>query len=761
MMRIRTFALKLTTNILIVNIISSLALYSLAAYFLQSELQTRFIRDARSNSAMIISMVGRENSIDEPQIIESLLEEALRNKHVSYAVLSHKTNDIVPPLLLGKQHVQSKQDLEFGEGGDNIFHFNLPVALGDSREIGKLHLDYDETPTKNDIRLVYMLTTGLALLYLLITSILSNMMIKTSIRPIQRLSDIANSIADGKQEESFLDDSNIEEFRTVGVDLEAMRLSLNTQRDKIRENEKHVRSIINNMAEGVVTFEQNGNISSANDKARFMFGIDLDLELEGASISINNFLYGVNEQGGKVSGFVLENLDNLITKVNHELIAVNVARAEFAVGVALMRVDLGYGNIYIANVRDITANKETEKKILDAQQQAERANMAKSEFLSRMSHELRTPMNAIIGFSELLHTDDEHPLNDQQARDVNRILVSAKHLLELINEVLDISQVESGKLELLNENVCVTSIINESVEMIQPLLERSKLSVRMAETDVDYLVFADKIRLKQILINVMSNAAKYNRRNGSITILIKLCPANQLEISISDTGIGISKDNMGRMFEPFTRFSEEQTTVEGTGIGLSITKRLLQAMGGSINVRSKVGVGTTVSIQIGLSDVSASISSKKISQIKPTNVKTLAQSQHLFLYIEDNPVNLEIVNRILVRIGNYRLLSSPSSELGVALAGSNSPNIIMINLDIPGLNAIVAYRIMRKHPQTMNTPIVAICSDNSAKQALMAKNQGFDAYVTSPINTILLEQIIHDLRSGHGNDESRFRAINS
>lgn len=391
---------------------------------------------------------------------------------------------------------------------------------------------------------------------------------------------------------------------------------------------------------------------------------------------------------------------------------------------------------------DITERKFTEQSLIQAREEAENANRAKSQFLSSMSHELRTPMNAIMGFGQLLEMDIEYPLNESQKENVTEILKASDHLLELINEVLDLAKIEAGRIDLSIEDVQVGSVVTESLQLILPLAERRGISVKLLRGNTKIsisdlskdqnIVRADHTRMKQVIINLLSNAVKYNSENGIITIKCdKPNNNNDLRVSITDTGKGLTKEQSKQLFIAFNRLGAENTDIEGTGVGLVITKNIVELMGGSIGVESEIGVGSTFWFELpgGLERFSNIDSNTSL-----TEVKVDLEEARTVLYIEDNPANLRLVTQLLSRLPNIHMWSAHEPKLGLELAAEHCPDLILLDINLPGMDGYEVLKILRRNEGTRDIPVIAISANAMPKDIEKGIEVGFVDYITKPIN---------------------------
>ena len=402
------------------------------------------------------------------------------------------------------------------------------------------------------------------------------------------------------------------------------------------------------------------------------------------------------------------------------------------VSITALRDDHGAIIGYLLIGTDNSVRKQIELDLQNAKGAAEKASMAKSTFLSQMSHELRTPLNAVLGFAQVIESGSPLP-TPAQKRSLDQILKAGWYLLELINEILDLAQIESGKMTLSREPVSLNQVVLECRAMIEPQAKRRGLRMTFPQFDSAHFVLADRTRVKQILINLLFNAIKYNKPGGTVVVDCMPSPPNSVRISVRDTGDGLPPEKLAQLFQPFNRLGKEAGIEDGTGIGLVVTKRLVELMGGVIGVDSTVGVGTVFWVDLilcappRLADGGAESS----RFYRPSTIAGAAQ--RTLLYVEDNPANLQLVEELITRRPDLRLLSATDGDLGIALAREFLPEVILMDINLPGINGIEVMKILRADPATAHIPIMAISANVIPTDIQKGLDAGFFRYLTKPI----------------------------
>jgi PAS domain S-box-containing protein len=363
---------------------------------------------------------------------------------------------------------------------------------------------------------------------------------------------------------------------------------------------------------------------------------------------------------------------------------------------------------------------------------AEKANLAKSDFLSSMSHELRTPLSAILGFAQLMESGSPLPTPFQK-RSIDQILKAGWYLLELINEILDLALIESGKLSLSLEPISLGEVMLECQAMIEPQAQKRGIGVAFPQFEIPYFVKADRTRVKQVFINLLSNAIKYNKVGGAVVVDCTASTAERIRISVKDTGEGLTPDELAQLFQPFNRLGKEAGTEEGTGIGLMVSKRLVELMKGGIGVESTVGAGSVFWIELNSTAGSQTAAGPAESTaVARTLVHADARSRTL-LYVEDNPANLLLIENLIMRRPDIRLLSASDGKRGVEIARASRPDVILMDINLPGISGIQALRILAEDPATAHIPVIALSANAIPRDIEKGLEAGFFRYLTKPI----------------------------
>jgi two-component system, sensor histidine kinase and response regulator len=381
---------------------------------------------------------------------------------------------------------------------------------------------------------------------------------------------------------------------------------------------------------------------------------------------------------------------------------------------------------------DISRQKQLEIDLQQAKYYAEKANQAKSAFLSSMSHELRTPLNAILGFSQLLKVDPEFHLADSQTENVDHIISGGNHLLNLINEVLLLSAIEAGKITLNIEKLSLNELIQEVILLTQPIADANGISVNFTASS-EIVAQADKTKLKQVLINLVSNAIKYNHAGGSVNIDSTESSDTHIKVTISDTGIGIAKREHPKVFSAFNRLGQETSSIEGTGIGLVVTKGLVELMDGSIDFNSEEGKGSSFWIEIPLVQTLNDYQKNDVVPFDYSSTIIESPSMRNVLYVEDNIVNSQLMQKYFDMLPNLDLHTADTAEAGLEMMGKQSFDLVLMDINLPGLDGITLTKHLKSLKDSAHIPVIAITA-NAMPQDLEATDEIFDAYLTKPID---------------------------
>ncbi len=408
------------------------------------------------------------------------------------------------------------------------------------------------------------------------------------------------------------------------------------------------------------------------------------------------------------------------------------SRFPAVVSITALRDD--YGDIigYLLIGTDNSVRKRVESELNEAMAAAERANRAKTDFLSGMSHELRTPLNAILGFAQLMESGAPSPTPSQK-RHIDQILKAGWYLLELINEILDLALIESGKLTLSREPVSLVEVMLECRAMIEPQAHKRGIGMTFPRFEFPYFVKADRTRVKQVLINLLFNAIKYNKPGGAVVVECTLSPPASIRISVKDTGAGLAPEQLAQLFQPFNRLGKEASAEEGTGIGLVMTKRLVELMGGTIGADSAVGLGSVFWIELSLT-TAPQLAIREAERAALAGPQAANDTpRRTLLYVEDNPANLELVEQLIARRPDLRMLSAADGNLGIEFARAYQPDVVLMDINLPGISGIEALKILRADPATAHIPIIALSANAVPRDIAKGLEAGFFNYLTKPI----------------------------
>ena len=423
------------------------------------------------------------------------------------------------------------------------------------------------------------------------------------------------------------------------------------------------------------------------------------------------------------------------------------------VSITALRDDFGDIIGYLLIGTDNSVRKQAELDLHKAMSIAEKANLAKSDFLSSMSHELRTPLSAILGFAQLIESGSPQPTPSQK-RSLDQVLKAGWYLLDLINEILDLSLIESGRLSLSPEPVSLADVMHECQTMVEPQARQRGIHVSFPQMAVPHIVKADRTRVKQVLINLLSNAIKYNRPGGTVVVTCAAIASGRIRICVEDTGEGLSPADIAQLFQPFNRLGRAATTEEGTGIGLVVSKRLVELMGGVIGVESKVGKGSVFWIELTLTAEERSAASAAGLVAVAQAPEQVGEPLRTLLYVEDNAANLMLVEEIVARRPDVRLLTARDGRRGIEIAEAARPDVILMDISLPGISGVDALQVLAENRATAHIPVIAISANALPRDIENGLAAGFFRYLTKPIrvNELLetLDVALQFARTGAG-----------
>ncbi len=525
-------------------------------------------------------------------------------------------------------------------------------------------------------------------------------------------------------------------YLLIGTD-NTVRKQAEAKQDKLdqllRDQQFYTRSLIESNIDALMTTDPSGIITDVNNQMETLTGHSRE-ELIGAAFK-NYF----TDPARAESGIRHVLTEGKVTDYELTARAKDGKETDVSYNATTFHNRDGVLQGVFAAARDVTERKRWDKVLQEntvelekAKAVAEKANLAKSDFLSSMSHELRSPLNAILGFTQLIESDTPPPTASQKAS-IDQILHAGWFLLELINDILDLAVVESGRLSLSLEAVSLPEVLIECQAMIEPQAQKRGISMSFPKFEAPCFIKADRTRLKQVLINLLSNAIKYNRSGGTVVVDCDRNIAGRLRIGVRDTGAGLSPELLAQLFQAFNRLGKEATGEEGTGIGLVVSKRLVELMEGSIGAQSTVGTGSVFWIELGAAVDPHIDFIKSVGTTKAASPSSEGTRTRLLLYIEDNPANLKLIEQLIARRPDLRLLTAQNGTDGINLAHGYLPDVILMDINLPGISGIEAMKLIRKDPATAHIPIVALSANAIPRDIEKGIEAGFFRYLTKPI----------------------------
>ena len=513
---------------------------------------------------------------------------------------------------------------------------------------------------------------------------------------------------------------------------------------EIRRIQEHLLSAVESIQGAFAIFDVNDRLVLCNSMYRKMFGHKLAGDIVGLSLEdlidagLGGDFFGLDD------ATLLAVRDRLIENRNEPASTIDVRSSNGSRYRIFERKTAEHG--MVMTIWDVTEDVVHEEELRRAHTTAEAASSAKSEFLASMSHELRTPLNAILGFAQLLQRDKKTPLSQRQQERIEHVLKGGEHLMRLIDDVLDLSRIEAGGVSVSPEPINMVEVLAEVKTTLDPMASRAGVELVVAPIPATAQQgVADLTRFKQILMNLGSNAIKYGRRGGTTTFRID-AHGEAIRVTVIDDGIGIPEDKQHKIFQPFQRAGQETGPIEGTGIGLAITRRLADLMHGKVGFRSSEGQGSEFWIEIPLYQPEGTSDLNLADSITPENsLRTARGRTHLVVYIEDNPSNLAFMEDLISDFASLELVTAPTAEIGIEIVRARRPDVVIMDINLPGMSGFEAARRLGQWPETHDIPIIALSAAAMVRDKAQISEAGFFRYLTKPVKVDELAQVLEEL----------------
>lgn len=671
---------------------------------------------------------------------------------------AHTFSTVVPEELLhaplGFRHGATENSVVETHGG-TVQDVSLPII---DESIGHLHMGLDRTGLVNAVRQMRLQIISIAAVIMAIGLFAGYMLSRRIVAPLSRLTAAVEGVGQGVATEH-----DVRGLRGGGQEADTLRDSIAAmieEREAASLDMRRFKKIMDRATDCIFMFDaETLKFTYTNAGAREQVGYSDEEMRIMTPVDIKPF---VDHQQFRdlIAPLIAGPANATVFETVHE----HRDGTRIPVEISLQYLRDEDRARFVAFVRDVSARKRAEDEIralnesleqrvvertneLEVEKKrAEAANVAKSQFLSNMSHELRTPMNAILGFAQLLEMAPENNLTGQQHDSVKHILSSGRHLLELINEILDLSRIEAGEVRMSIEPVSTELVLGAALDVVQPIVHKYDVNpVRCAFSGELPEVLADMTRLQQVMINLLTNAIKYNRPRGFVTVLADKTDTDCLRLSVRDTGIGIPDKFRSEMFRPFNRMNAEESAIEGTGVGLALTKRLVELMNGRIVFDSEEGVGSTFCVEFPMTVKGRSTTINVVELEKPEAAVCAPRPQRdrpLVLYVEDNPSNCKLMEQIFTTMPEVELLIATTSSAGLESAAVSQPDAIILDINLPGMDGYEVLRRLRTREEIAKTPIIALSANAMQSDVKKGLRAGFDEYLTKPIEITAVQAAV-------------------